>query len=144
MGLLQPEYALRSKMIAESAITDVVSTRIYPAQAGYKATYPLVLYTRVDSEYFDTLNGLADKNLTRVSIQLDIFGKDYGTAKTAATAIRGVLHSFSGTITSGEDSLTITRIRHTDERDGFDNPSLGRPDGIYRVIQEYDIWLNNE
>ena len=140
MGLLQPEKALVTKMLAESAITDLVSTRIYPSQAKYKDSYPLVLYTRIDSEYFETLAGLAGDNLAHCSIQLDIFGKGYSTAKSVAAAIRGVLNAFSGTITSGDDSLVIKRIRHTDERDGFDNPDRGRPDGI-QVVRRPDCAL---
>lgn len=144
MAVMEPEEALRRKMLSTSAITDLVIDRIYPSQGKFKDTYPLVLYARIDSVYFDVLAGIADKNLAHCSIQLDIFGKGYEAAKAVAKVIRKTINTFAGTITAGADSLKITRIRLTEDRDGFDNPTDGRPDGIYRVIQEYDIWFNNE
>jgi len=141
---MQPEEALRRAMLDESTITDLVSERIYPAQGKFKDTYPLILYTRIGSIYFDTMEGLAHDGLAVVSLQLDIYGKGYATAKEVAARVRDYLHTFSGTITAGEYYLTVRSIRMTVERDGFDNPTDGRTDGIYRVIQEYDLWFFNQ
>ncbi len=143
--LMQPEEALRRILLDDSDVTDLISERVYPSKAGFRAAYPLVLYTRIDSEYFDTLAGLAGEGLAHVGIQLDIFGKGYGAAKAVAQKVLTLLNTYSGTVAGDDDdSLEITRIRLTNKRDGFDNPTDGRPDGIYRIIQEYDIWFKNE
>jgi len=142
--LMQPEEALVYILQTNADVHAVIADRIYPSQAGYKATYPLVTYERADSEYFDNADGLAYDGLADVSIKIEIFGKGYEAAKAAATIIRDMLNAYRKTdLESGTKRLTLNRIRLMDERDGFVNPTDGRTDGIHSVIQEYDFWFLN-
>lgn len=143
MGLMQPEEAVSRVLLAAGSVTDLVSDRIHPSQGKYKAAYPLVLYERTDSDYLETLDGLAGDDLAHIGLRIEIVGKSYAAAKAVATAVRTALNAYSDTVTAGEDSLVVRRIRHTDESDAFDDPAHGRPDGIHRVIQEYDVWFYN-
>lgn len=142
--LMQPEEALRRILLADSDVTDLISERVYPSQARFRSIYPLVLYTRTDSEYFETLHGLAGGGLAHASIQLDIFGRGYTAARATAKAVRIVLNAYAGVVAGdNDDSLTISRIRLVTKRDGFENPTDGRTTGIYRIIQEYDLWFSD-
>ena len=143
MALMPPEEALRRVLTAESAVTDLVSARIYPGQAAYGATHPLITYQRDESEYCEVIDGLAGDSLARITVRLLIEGTGYASAKAVAIAVRDTLSAYRGTVEGGADALAVRRIRHMDEFDEFDPPSDGRTDGLHRVVQEYDIWFFN-
>jgi len=142
--LMQPEAGIYTVLTTDVDTAALFSTRVYPSHAAYKDSYPLVLYERVDSEYLEKINGLAGNNLANVTIQLDIIGADYGSAKAAAKTVRETLNAYSDEVETDTTRLTVNRIRLIDERDGFEPPSDGRAYGRYRVIQEYEIWFLNE
>ena len=141
---MPPEKALVALLNDTDETLALLSGRIYPYQAEYEATYPLVLYNRTESEYFDALAGLSYDNLTRVSIELNYHADSYSGCKSGAVIIRNALSAYSGLVETETERLTFNRIRHIDERDGFLDPDKGRTNGIYGVIQEYELWYLNE
>jgi hypothetical protein len=134
---MTPEEALRTVALSNSLVSNLLDTRMYPQQAPAKADYPLAITNRISSVYHEELDGLDSDFLATVSIQVDIFGKGYATAKEAATALRKALNAYKGTV----NDMVIRRIRLTSEMDGFDNPKNGKGEGVCRVIQDYEIWF---
>ena len=141
MGLLTPEEALRVTALADGTVSGLISTQFYPAQASASADEPFVLYTRVSSNYEDFLDGVDADAAGSCNVQLDIFGSGYDNARTVADALRAALNGYSGTVTSGSDSLAVNRIRLVNENDEFDNPENGRGAGTFRIAQDYEIYF---
>lgn len=144
LEFMKPEEALRHILLSDDGVSALVAERVYPSQAKYDDTYPLVLYALIESEYFEKIDGLARNNLAHVNIQLDIYGTDYNAAKAAATAVREALSAYTGLVATVTQTINIRRIRIVDERDGFVPPAGGSTDGACSVIQEYDVWFFNE
>lgn len=109
------EEAIYSHLTAETTMTDLVSTRIYPRQLPQNPTYPAVTYRRVSTS-LDHLHGSAT-NLPFPRFQFNCYATSYGDTKTVANALKSVLDGFSGTFGG---SIAVGAILSLNEVDGFD------------------------
>lgn len=88
------EEAFRAVLLASSAVTDVVATRIDFGASAQGAEYPrIVLWTIGDSEGHN-LDGPDGHSVGRV--QVDCYGATYGSAKQVSRAVRSVLDGYNG------------------------------------------------
>lgn len=110
------EEAIYAHLIADTDITDLVSTRIYPYQLPQNPTYPAITYHRASTR-LDHLQGSAT-NLPFPRFQFNCYGQNYGDTKTVANALKGVIDGFSGTFGG---SIAVGAILSLNELDGFDN-----------------------
>ena len=78
------ESSFRIFLAAQSTVTDLVSTRIYPNRLPDNPTVPAVVYQRIS-----TLNELAsgDVPLRRIRLQVDCWGDRYEDVVAVAEAI---------------------------------------------------------
>lgn len=141
MGLLTPEEAIRTAALADETVSGLLSVAIFPAQAQASTDAPFVVYSRVSSNYEDFIDDVDSEKAGSCNVQYDIFGSGYDDTRAVADALRSALNGYSGTVTSGSNSLAVNRIRLTNENDGFDNPDNGRGAGTFRIMQEYEIWF---
>jgi len=138
-----PEVAVRSVLLADAAVTNLIAQRIFAQQAGHGETFPLVIMNRITSNYLEDIDSVDNEGLATATLQLDCYGKGHAESKQVANAVRSALNAYSGIVTVGGQSLTIRRARLTGEIDGFDNPKDGKGDGVCRVIQDFEIWYFN-
>lgn len=110
------EEGIYSHLAAESAITDLVSTRIYPRQLPQNPTYPALTYRRVSTRTQHTHNEADTLPFPR--FQFSCYAATYTGTKALANALRGVLDGFKGAFGG---SLTVGAILWENELDGFDN-----------------------
>lgn len=136
---MTPETALRTVALANETVAGLLGARVYPNQAAQGAAYPLAVYNRVASEYFDNLEGVDDDGLASCRVQLDVFGKTHDAAREAADAIRAALNGYSGTVGT-EDTLNVRRVRCVNDMDGFDSATDGSAVGACRVVLEFEVW----
>ncbi|HEX9768438.1 MAG TPA: DUF3168 domain-containing protein [Kiloniellales bacterium] len=115
--------ALYDKLAAESAVTDLVGTRIYLGEAPQNVATPYVVYFLVGPVHDRTLEGRS--RLVRSRFQLDCY--DTKTANAGAlsvvaiaNAIREALDGFRGTVSGvsfksvmadGDRDLTVPETR---------------------------------
>jgi Protein of unknown function (DUF3168) len=126
------EAAIRSLLLADSAVTTLVGTRICPLVLPQKPTLPAITYQRISGQTQYTHDGPA---LARPRVQIDCWASDYDTAKSLAAAAAAVLSGFKG-ISSG---VEIEGVFSAGCREFYEAET--RPAPLYRVSSDYFIWL---
>jgi len=139
---VRPEEALRTKALAASGVSTLISTRWYANAAPQKAAYPLVV---CDVEKSEPRGHLSGANWVIADIAVRIYGVEqsrtkggYEVCQDIAEALRLALHSTSDTFTvSGESCRpTIFLDSQSDTPagivDGSDQP-------VYGITQIYKV-----
>ncbi|MCP5018063.1 MAG: DUF3168 domain-containing protein [Ketobacter sp.] len=103
------DTAIYTLLSNASAITALVSTRIYPLpslQADQNITYPCVTYNVSEDGAESSFDGQG--TFERVSIEIDAWGDTYQSMGDIADAIKTAVKNYSGTV-SGViiDQITI-------------------------------------
>ena len=89
------EKDIRTYMLTRSAITDLVSTRIYASKLPQEATFPSIAYNRIST--VRTYSQSGDSNLTKPRIQYSCFAETYEGARNLAEQIVSEMSGFKGT-----------------------------------------------
>ena len=121
---------LHSRLSAVTAVTNLVSTRIYPRVAPQSARMPHVVYRRLEATRTQAFG--ANLRPTVAMYELVISAPKYTTAKAVAEQVRLALKRWSGEAAD----VTIQHVFLTRENDAPWDPTLER----YAVEQTYTIW----
>lgn len=142
MAVLHPEYALRKLMLDDADVSALVSTRIYPANSvPENAQLPYIIYEREDSDHFHTLDGNA-AGVQFNSIMIDVFQTTDKLARELAEHVRDALQGYSGTVTSGADSVTLQECILTSNDDFMEPPADGGNAPIYGRAMNFNTAYN--
>ena len=112
------EEALVSVLKAASAVTNICSTRVYPAVVPQKGTIPALTYQRISGPRIRDLDG--PDGMATPRFQINCWSTTYKGAFTLSNAVRGVLDNYSGTVLS----VVIHDCALEDEGDMFE-PQVG-------------------
>ena len=134
MSLKSPEAVLRSAMVGTTAVTSLVSLRIYPVLAPASAALPFVTWRRSGIDREQTLGG--PMGMPRVSVEYSIYGTTYEEARQVADAMRRVLDGYGGT----SDNTEVKQASLEDESDDFVQLAGADLPPVYQVTQRYDVW----
>lgn len=116
----------------QSAVTAIVSNRVYPDTLPQSPTFPAITFNQVSRVGVDGLEGSCGKARRRV--QINCWATTKKGAWQLADAVRQTLNGFhTGTFA---DSI-IGSVRLDNEVDIFDEES--KIAGTYRVVQDYII-----
>lgn len=122
------EEALYTKLTGTTAITDLVSTRVYPIQLPQDPTIPAIVYQRVDTPRTHAYTG--PTGLARPRFQFDCIGTSYSQAKTLGNTLRQTLDGLRDTISG----VWIQGVMSLNEVDFFD-PAVD----MYRISIDFMI-----
>ncbi len=133
MSLKSPEAALRSTLIASTAVSAVVSSRIYPILAPASAALPFVTYRRTGIQRQQSFTGPV--GTPTVSVDFECLATTYEGARDLADKCRLALDGWGGTV----DTVVVRQTSLENESDDF--VQLGGADmpPVYRVTQTYDV-----
>ncbi len=134
MSLKSPEAVLRTALVGTTAVTSLVSSRIYPVLAPASAALPFVTWRRSGIEREQTLGG--PMGMPRVSVEYSIYGTTYEEARRVADAMRRVLDGYGGTA----DNTEVKQTSLEDESDDFVQLAGADLPPVYQVTQRYDCW----
>jgi hypothetical protein len=134
MSLKSPEAVLRTAMVGTTAVTSLVSSRIYPVLAPASAALPFVTWRRSGIDREQTLGG--PMGMPRVSVEYSIYGTTYEEARQVADAMRRVLDGYGGT----SDNTEVKQASLEDESDDFVQLAGADLPPVYQVTQRYDVW----
>lgn len=126
--------AVYSILTADTGVTDLVSTRIYPIIAPESASMPYITVQRIDSQHEHFM--LGSSGMTRQRVQIDCWSDSMLSASNVAEAVRESLDSYRGTV----GSLDIRRASLESEDDEYEPPSDDSEDGAFRVSLDFVIW----
>lgn len=118
-------------ILAQSAVTDLVSTRIHFVNAPQDVAKPYIIVTKIDSPRLHSHDG--GDGLARPRFQFSIFSTGYGEAKSIADALRGVLDGYTGTM-GGESGVKVGGAEYDDETDFYEDDTH-----LYHIACDYII-----
>lgn len=128
------ESALYSYLGGVSAVTALVSTRIYPSQAPQGAALPYVVHHKVSERRFPNVAG--PSGMVRARHQIDVFGATLDSAQSVAETLRNNLDGWRHTV-MGAEQLNVLSIDLDDVRSDFTPPNDGGDPGTHRVTGDY-------
>jgi hypothetical protein len=134
MSLKSPEAVLRTALVGTTAVTSLVSSRIYPVLAPASASLPFVTWRRSGISREQTLSG--PMGVPRVSVEFAIYGSTYEQARDVADAMRLVLDGYGGTSNNTE----VKQASLEQESDDFVTLTGADLPPVYQITQSYDVW----
>lgn len=114
-----------------SAVSSIVSSRIYPQLLPQKPTYPAITYNQVSAIRVEDLSGPAGKARKRISI--NCWAITEKAAHQLADAVRHTINGFNGHWAD----TNVGSVRLDNEFDFFEQE--GGTIGVYRVVQDYIV-----
>ena len=108
------EEAVRDKLLSDSAVSALVSERVYASELPQKPTYPAIIYEHVDSERDFTMEG--PSGFVTTTMEIRVYASSYSGVKDLATKIRQVLNGLDDMILG----VKILGIFLQNESDDFD------------------------
>ena len=131
-----PEAFLYQRLTSQTAVSSLISTRVYPLIAPAGTPMPLVVYQRTAVERPQSLSGNVGNPV--VTLQLTTYGTSYTSVKSIARAVRLAVDGWTGT-TAG---VTIQRSTLLTEADGVDMPADDQMLPYYSVQQSFEFRIN--
>jgi hypothetical protein len=123
------ETALTTYLLAQTSITALVSTRIYPAMAKQTVTKPYIIISRIDDPGTHTHDGPVA--VGRARVQISAFAATWGSAQQIADAVEAVLDGLTGVI-GGAGGITVNPIFYDDQVYIYEEET-----GLHHVAQDY-------
>lgn len=125
---------LRTLLLAQSSVTDLVGTRIYVTVARQGITQPYIVIDRVDNEKYKGLAGYLSAQHAEVDIEC------WASTQTAAAALAKIvsdyLDDFSGA-TGGSE--TITAVHQVGDVDNYATPQGGGEITEFVTILNFEL-----
>jgi hypothetical protein len=131
-----PEAFLYQRLTSQTAVSSLISSRVYPLIAPQGTPLPLVVYQRTAVERPQSLSGNVGNPM--VTLQLTTYGTSYTSVKTIARAVRIAIDGWTGT-TAG---VTIQRSTLLTEADGVDMPADDQMLPYYSVQQSFEFRID--
>lgn len=128
------QEAVLAKLAATSALTALVSTRIYNGTAPQGVGLPYVVFSEISSDRPRSMSGAVAIVDSRVEVLA--YGASPDSSIAVADAVRGALDGYRGT--SSGVSVRSCRLESTD--DDYVRPRSGESIHIYRRSLEFAIW----
>jgi len=128
-----PETRLYAKLAATTAVTDLVSTRIYPVQRYQSSALPAITFARVGTDRPGCSTGSV--NVAWARMQINSIASTYPGAKALAAAVQTALAGW----TDADGTPTIDQCNPAGDYDAPEPEHEGQDARDYVVIQEYIV-----
>lgn len=125
--------SLRTYLAAQSGISNIVGTRIYPVALPQKATRPALTYSRVTGGHYHNLTSATGAAIP--TFEIDCWADSYEGADVLAEAVRQEMQGLRGTW--GSDAVKSVVL--DDEEDSYSDPIDASDKGVYRITLRYRI-----
>ena len=128
-----PEAVLRTALVGSTAVTTLVSTRIYPVLAPSSASLPFVTWRRTGIQREQTLAN--PMGMPRVTLEYQVYGVTYDQTREVADAMRVVLDGYGGQ----SENTVVEQVSLENESDDFVSLGGAEMPPAYQITQTYDI-----
>ena len=129
---MELEDALRTRLLADTAIAALIGERMYVLQAPQGVEVPYVVYLVVTTSPTYGQGCISDETV----IQYSVFAQSYGQARTIAKLIRASLENFGGAI----EGVSIGCIKF----DGIGVSEREKESQLAHISYDFRIILNNQ
>lgn len=131
------ESSIRSLLVSDTDVNDIVSGRIYPYLRQQGADFPSVVYELDSTEPEQSFGG--HLGLTRAMLTINSIAETYSGAKDLADKIRTVLNGYTGT----SEGIEIKSLVHDNDTGNIEDSIIGNDRGVSVIDSEYVIWYNS-
>ena len=100
---------------ADSNVTALVSTRIFPVRAAQGQSWPFVSYQVIDNN--PTKQDSGPSPMDELLVQVNCYADKWSDVENLASTVRTALDGYSGTV----NSTDVRYVEYEDEQDLFDN-----------------------
>lgn len=121
--------AVHGILLANTAVSGLVGSRIYPSVLPQGVTYPAISYEQIHGS--EATGPQAYRGLFRARFQVSIFARDRAGSIALAAAVSAALKRYRGTVAG----VPVSDVFIDDSIDLFDPES-----GVYFIAQEYRIY----
>lgn len=128
------ETAVIDYLLAASAITAIVGTRVHPVSRPQGSALPCVVVTRISGAPLYADDG--EVGLQDARVQVDSWAISYGAAKDLAKTVTDRLSAARDVSQSG---VTVRYAMLDTEQDGRESGSDDF-EYLFRVRQDYTVW----
>ena len=147
---MTPEEAVRTRLLAVSAVTALVSTRIHQLVFPQSAVWPAIRVQLISEPLDDAVDGEATIVMARVQVdavtEVASGGNPYADAVALGAAIHGNglftsptgLHRWRGSI--GSPAYEVKGILRIDRDVQYESDE----ERLIRVRQDYQVWTKPE
>lgn len=134
------EQGLFAYLSTATAITSLVSTRIYPLVVPQDTSLPAITYqqTANNTDHHSLTGTLRSDGCPRASIQLDVYATTYAACKEIADAVRTTLDGFRGMM----GTVAVRGCYKRGEVDYNELPADASSPGEYRISVDFEIDYN--
>lgn len=129
-----PEAVLRTALVTTTAVSSLLSSRVYPLVAPQSAALPFITYRRAGIRRQQTLGG--PMGVPQVTVEFDVYAATYEGARDLADRCRLVLDGYGGTV----DNVEVKQVSLDNEQDDFVQLAGADVPPVYSVKQTYDVW----
>ena len=127
------DAALRAYLLTKTALTALISTRIYPDDISDGAAFPCVVYLKVSDTPDYTHDGIS--SLHGPTIQFSAYATTKAVARSISKQIKAALCDFTGTLSG----VRIQYIKLINELSSLETLTIGKAyveDLEFQVIYE--------
>jgi hypothetical protein len=114
---MEIETALKTYLLAQNSLTEIIGQRIYYIQAIQSTEKPYIIIERPDDPGVHTSDGPVAVGDTGIII--GCYGTTWISAREVAAVIKAALNGKTGVI-GGVGGITVNPIFYEDESSGFD------------------------
>jgi hypothetical protein len=111
--------SLFTLLSADTTLTGLVGTNIFPVEANQRKEDPIIIYWVKSVEPTDTKENVSDEDWVKGEIM--VYSKNYDLMQTISKRVRTILDKYSGTVAGNE----ISEIRFEDFMDGWEPERKG-------------------
>ena len=129
-----PEAVLRNALLTTTAVSSVVSSRVFPVLAPATASLPFITYRRTGIRRAQTLSG--PMGVPQVSVDFDVYAATYEGARDLADKCRLVLDGYGGSF----DNTEVKQTSLENEQDDFVQLAGAEMPPVYSVKLSFDCW----
>jgi hypothetical protein len=134
---LDVSKAIYSLLKADSTLIAQIGTRIAPQEARESWIQPYLTYFIVTDPPTHAMG--SDPTIGNPRVQIDTWAGTYGSARSVAKKVRGVLRDYQGTVTVSSTALIIQRIFYEGQVE-MKETDLEDNTVTYHIAQDYIVW----
>ena len=130
------EASIRSILTADSDVSALVSTRVFPYMRQQGTAFPAIVYELEDTEPQQGLDGF--QSLTRCELSVTNVAETYSGAKDLASKVRTALNGYTGT----SEGVAIKSVVHDNDIGIVEDSRVGNSRGVSIIESSYIVWYS--
>lgn len=128
-----PETVLRSALVGDHGVSELVAARVFPLLAPKTAALPFITWRRAGISREHTLAG--PMGMPTVSVEVQSFAATYEDVRELADRVRLVLDGYGGTV----HNVEVKNVSLENEADDFVQLAGGDLPPAYQVTQTFNV-----